>query len=496
MSDIPSSYDIEEILNEVWDTIENDNSWLYYAEQLYFRDEYFVYKLVEDHYVENTFMQMLYAKEGNDKAEYIKKEPKTQSTIRRLIEHLKSKYQKNIDYVKERNDPYLIGFRNGYVDIKRFKETGKLELEHYTFLESKPEPTYFFEQIPHIIDDQILKEIKDKNLTPEQILSKYAPNIYKFFNDIVGSEYILLQITKIGYCFYRANPFKTIFMEIGDKNSGKSTFLGLIRKVLGDDNISAITLQDLANKDFSIINLYHKLANIRADLPYSAIKQTGSIKELSGEDLVSANRKFKEPLNFINYAKGIFSTNKLPKLNDITDEAFLDRFIPTKYPNHFEKSVDFAQKLYDNKEDIEGLIIASLYALMDLLKNGFSAYTNGIGISELWKRQNSTIYNFVRTFNENGLLLFADKLQTPTEDLYNAYTTFCDNDLGERAEIKKTFTEELEMLFHIQIERPRIGGKQIKSYKGIGLLSEPQNSVNPQQDLLKEQKEGSGRGES
>lgn len=329
-----------------------------------------------------------------------------------------------------------------------------------------------------------MKEINNKNLTAIEILSKYAPNIYKFLEGIVGSEFIILQIVKLGYCFYRANPFKTIFMELGETNSGKSTYLKLIIHILGEKNISTETLQALSiPNNFCSINLYHKLANIRADLPKTEIKYTGTIKELRGEDLIGANRKFRNPLSFWNYAKCFFSTNELPKVRDISDRAFMESFVITEYIGEFEKNDEFKNRLLSNELEIEGLIIASFYALKDLLKTGFEVYTKGKNVMELWKRETNTIYNFIETFKDRGLILVDSKYRTPKDILYGAYTLYVQEELETKEQDIATFTKELKRI-RINVARPRVDNRQIRVYEGIGLFTEPQLAQQePQKEL-------------
>ena len=46
----------------------------------------------------------------------------------------------------------------------------------------------------------------------------------------------------IGYTFYRRNELRKAFILIGDKANGKSTFLDMIKNVLGEENVSALDI--------------------------------------------------------------------------------------------------------------------------------------------------------------------------------------------------------------------------------------------------------------
>jgi putative DNA primase/helicase len=80
--------------------------------------------------------------------------------------------------------------------------------------------------------------------------------------------------------------------------------------------------------------LYGKLANIYADLPAIALKETGIFKMLTGGDTISGEHKFKPRFYFKNYAKLIFSCNQIPQTPDDSD-AFYRRWIIVNFPHQF-----------------------------------------------------------------------------------------------------------------------------------------------------------------
>ncbi len=107
----------------------------------------------------------------------------------------------------------------------------------------------FFDQIPHNFNVELYEEVKDQNVA--DTLFNDAPTLCKFFTDIVGNDNINLQIAKRAYCLYRHNPFKLVFMEYGGTDSGKTTYLNLVRDILGEENVSGVSLPDLCNREFT-----------------------------------------------------------------------------------------------------------------------------------------------------------------------------------------------------------------------------------------------------
>lgn len=128
----------------------------------------------------------------------------------------------------------------------------------------------------------------------------------------------------IGYCMYRNYKYATITYLVNDPtkssgSNGKSNLLSYMTHVLGGtDNVSSVPLDNLASKDdkFSSATLQHKLANIETDSDTKHMSHTGTLKSLSGNDIIFAQNKNKDPFTFRNYAKLFISTNNLPTFSD------------------------------------------------------------------------------------------------------------------------------------------------------------------------------------
>ena len=174
----------------------------------------------------------------------------------------------------------------------------------------------------------------------KKIPIKYNPNadcpkIKEFINQIMREEDVVVLQELAGYCLWKDYPIQKAFALVGEGSNGKSTFLRLLTKLLGKENVSSISLQDLVNNRFAVANLYGKLANIFADLPPEILKDTAKFKMLTGGDIITAEKKFKNPFKFYNYAKLIFSCNRLPVTYDDTT-AFFRRWVIINFPNTFD----------------------------------------------------------------------------------------------------------------------------------------------------------------
>ena len=141
----------------------------------------------------------------------------------------------------------------------------------------------------------------------------------------------------IGYCFYRRNELGKAFILTGDKNNGKSTFLDVVKHILGEQNISALDLKELGDR-FSTSMMFGKLANIGDDIGDDFLQgsQVAVFKKIVTGNRIKAERKGQDPFEFNPYIKLLFSANDIPRMKDKTG-AVLRRLVIIPFNASFSK---------------------------------------------------------------------------------------------------------------------------------------------------------------
>lgn len=275
----------------------------------------------------------------------------------------------------------------------------------------------------HHIDYNLNFDYIFSNWSVEELAEKICPKALKTFKEWVNEKWVLL-FEIIGYCLYPRYDFNKAIMLVGSGSNGKSTYLRLLRDILGSDNVSAVHLKDLCEDKFAQSLLFGKLANIYADLPKFAIKDTGNFKILTGEDIITADRKFKNRITFRNYAKLVFSTNQLPDVVDMT-EAFWRRWLLVEFKNKFSAIPYFYENTF-TKEEIEGVIVVAIKSFLNVLRNGkFSFEESEEDYKEFWKRETDSVYAFLQDCFKQGILIKNPVGKENTDDVYNLYTKYC-----------------------------------------------------------------------
>jgi putative DNA primase/helicase len=291
-----------------------------------------------------------------------------------------------------------------------------------------------------------------------------CPNIEKFLTEITGSkEDVEICLETIGFCLYREYFIAKALMLVGEGSNGKSTFLNLVKTFLGKENVAGRSLQDLEENRFAKADLHHKLANIYADLPDRALWRTGTFKMLTGRDLIAAERKFQQSFIFENYAKLLFSANKVPEAYDDTD-AFFRRWIIVVFPNQFtnDKADPHILKKLTTPEELSGLLNLVIPALKKLLQKGQFSYSKTTEeIREDYIRKSSPIGAFVM----DCLAVDSDAF-IPKQELFNVFAEYC-RVRKIPCVTKDTFFKNLPQHVAVIDHRPKLEGGRVVTFKGV-----------------------------
>ncbi|GIU71192.1 MAG: hypothetical protein KatS3mg003_0671 [Candidatus Nitrosocaldaceae archaeon] len=152
-------------------------------------------------------------------------------------------------------------------------------------------------------------------------------------------------------------------------NNGKNTYLVLIESMLGYDNVSHISLQDLEYNRFATAELDGKLANIFADIKRLELTSTSILKALISKILLE--KKFANPFTLHPKAKLIFSCNELPEVNDHTD-AWFRRWSIHEFLVKFDGKEDLmkAKRLINNQDNLDILFTILINIAHRIKKKG------------------------------------------------------------------------------------------------------------------------------
>lgn len=175
-----------------------------------------------------------------------------------------------------------------------------------------------------------------------------TPNMDLIFEQWVGKEQIRHLYEILAYCMLPDYPIHRIFCLIGAGSNGKSCYLKLITKFIGQYNITSTELDTLLNSRFEITRVFKKLICMMGETNFNEINKTSIIKKLTGQDIIPFEMKGKNPFDGVNYAKIIIATNNLPTTTDKTP-GFYRRWDIIDFPNYFTEAKDILLDIPDHE---------------------------------------------------------------------------------------------------------------------------------------------------
>ena len=252
------------------------------------------------------------------------------------------------------------------------------------------------------------------------------------------------------------------FILTGEKSNGKSTYLEMVKTLLGDDNVSSLDLGEL-NERFSVAEMNGKLANIGDDISdeFMQGRAVATFKKIVSGNSVKGEFKGQDVFFFAPYVKLLFSANDIPRTRDKTG-AVLRRLVIIPFNAVFSTK----DKDYDP------------YIIQKLKKPDVMEYLAKLGVAGLKRVLENNNFTQSKKVNEaikeydiqnNPLLSFLEELEDieienqPTNEVYSRYKQFCYEN-GFQEITKTSFTKELSRKKNLETKRIRLKGEIIKIY--------------------------------
>ena len=185
-----------------------------------------------------------------------------------------------------------------------------------------------------------------------------CPRVRQFVDEVFPFDAPVLAYEVAGCLLVPDLRFQRSVLLLGAGQNGKGVFLRLLIAMLGKQNVSRVSLKELADDRFATADLHGKLANVFSDLPDTHIKDSSMFKVLTGDEgRIRAQRKHGQPFEFEPFARLVFSANRVPGSRDTTF-GYLRRWLVVEFPNQFVGDANdrsLADKL-TTKDELSGFL--------------------------------------------------------------------------------------------------------------------------------------------
>jgi len=225
-----------------------------------------------------------------------------------------------------------------------------------------------------------------------------CPNWNKFVEETFYPDDVKVVQEWWGFCLYRDYFLKKGLIGVGEGDTGKSVFQNVLLKFFGTKNTSGLNLQKIVkDNNFSKSSLYNKYVNLFDDMSSKDINEGGGLKMVTGRSPITAEYKFGDEFQFINFAKMTFCCNKIPPIKDADDITYYNRWLPIPFDNvvpQSEQDKFLIQKL-TTPEELSGILNWALIGLKRILKNSIFSYKKSVKeIKEIMDRSSSPLAEF------------------------------------------------------------------------------------------------------
>lgn len=335
-----------------------------------------------------------------------------------------------------------------------------------------PQYIAFRNGIYDVLDDNFVP------FSPEYVITNmipwdWNPNAYYELTDQIMNNISVHDVAirglleeMIGSCFYRSNALAggKAFILTGTGANGKSTFLDMVKWLLGVQNISVLDLKKL-NDRFSTVMMFGKIANIGDDISDEFVVDTAEFKKVVTGQSIDAEHKGQPKFNFDPYCKLLFSANSIPRIGKGRDSgAILRRLVIVPFNAKFTSdSPDYKPFIGEDlqcQESMEYLIQLGLQGLKRVLET--RQYTTNEAMQEElieYEESNNPVIGFFREA-ENDEVKIEDEV---TNVVYRHYNEWClSNSLQPLS--NGEFSKQVKKHFGFKIADRKVNGKKCRIF--------------------------------
>ena len=263
-------------------------------------------------------------------------------------------------------------------------------------------------------------------------------------SSLVEEDQIALAQTWMGYQLVFDNRYQKWMLLKGPTGAGKGVYMSVLEALLGRNNITSTTLQQMA-EPFGLGNLIGKRAALvgETEVNHWGNDLVQNIKLITGGDTVYINRKFMPVFTQRLPVRFTVACNRTPSLPDASN-ALAARMLVLNFPNSFrntdKQKIHLAADIVD--QEMPGVFNWALAGLKKLTKDGlFVQSALGQDVITDFQEAASPAKCFFEAFCVED-----PHAAVPTSDLYFLWKLYA-HEMGHQQTSQKKFVINLKAAF-------------------------------------------------
>jgi putative DNA primase/helicase len=290
----------------------------------------------------------------------------------------------------------------------------------------------------------------------------------RFLHDLWPDDEAAIEALQqwFGYVLSGRTDLHKIMLMVGPTRAGKGVIARVLAALVGRGNVAGPTLAGLAT-NFGLAPLIGKPLALVSDARLGGNNVHQVVERLlsiSGEDLLTIDRKYREPWTGKLTTRFLVISNELPNFGDASG-AIARRFLVLTLGQSWlgRENPDLTAELLG---ELTGILRWSLDGLDTLTRRGrFSEPQSSADAVTALQDIVSPVSAFVRDRCEQG------PYEVAVAELYDAWRSWAD-DNGHRITSAQRFGKDLRAVIPgLRETRPRIHGTQVRCYAGVRLAT-------------------------
>jgi len=292
------------------------------------------------------------------------------------------------------------------------------------------------------------REHRREDLLTQAVPYDYKPGTKcplweKFLFRVCGGDLGLMSYLQrvVGYSLTGSVTAQALFFLYGLGNNGKSTFLGIIRKLTGpygwkiNTDLFMVKNHAQAGHNEGLANLAGKRFVCASEIEDGKRLAVSLLKDLTGGENIRASRKHEHEIEFAPTQKYWLSGNHKPVVTDTTLSTWrrlkLIPFTVTIPDSEVDK--DLPEKL---EAELPGILNWARDGCLEWQRNGLQEPKSVKDATGLYRRDQDILAEFLEDYIPDP------KAQTPKGELAKAYKAWCEAN-KEEAITQKMFKDRL-----------------------------------------------------
>lgn len=249
---------------------------------------------------------------------------------------------------------------------------------------------------------------------------KYLRKSLVFADGSLDPELLQLVKQALGYSMTARTDLKASFWLVGERDSGKSTFISVIKGIMGDLH-TTVDLGQLGKNRFLLAPIVGKRVVTFTEASEGSVLDDATYKTLTGgSDDISADVKNRDPIVFRPECKVWWAMNGMPRISDRSGATTRRiSIIP------FNRSIPQSERILN----LEALLMAERSGIFNEAMEAYARVRN-TGRFDSCQQSDERIQQYIlendteRMFVEECCEL-GERFQVNSTELYSAYAEWC-----------------------------------------------------------------------